>query len=232
MELALQGVDAGYGSVRVLREVDLHVPSGAVVALLGANGAGKTTLLRVAAGLLRPTAGEVLVDGEPAGSVGADRRSRAGLCLLPEGRGIFTDLTVRENLRMFAGPARLGEALEIATEAFPRLGERLHQRAGTLSGGEQQMLAVCRALVTDPGLVMADELSVGLAPVVIDRIFDAVGGLRERGCSLLIVEQYVDRILEIADYVYLLHKGSVVFVGEPAQLADRDVFEEYLGRSA
>jgi branched-chain amino acid transport system ATP-binding protein len=232
MELRLEGIDAGYGTVTVLRSIDLVVPSGSVVALLGANGAGKTTLLRVAAGLLRPTAGEVRINGEPAGAAGADRRSAAGLCLLPEGRGIFTDLTVRENLRMFAGSERRRDAVEIAAAAFPRLGERMDQRAGTMSGGEQQMLAVCRALVTQPGIVMADELSVGLAPVVIDYIFEAVNSLRASGCSLLIVEQYVDRILEIADYVYVLHKGSIAFVGEPGQFADRDLFDEYLGRSA
>ena len=230
--LTLSGVRAGYGTVEVLRGVDLTVPPGSIVALLGANGAGKTSLLRVASGLLRPTAGEVSLAGESVVGSGAHRRAAAGLCLIPEGRSIFTELTVEENLAMFAHGRGVESAVAQAVESFPPLGNRLRQKAGTMSGGEQQMLAVCRALVTAPTLVMADELSVGLAPVVIDRILDAVVGLRDRGISLLVVEQYVDRILDVADYVYVLHKGSIAFVGEPAQMKDDDLFHKYLGGAA
>jgi branched-chain amino acid transport system ATP-binding protein len=228
--LRLSGIRAGYGRVEVLRGVDLTVPDGSVVALLGANGAGKTTLLRVAAGLLAPTAGEVLFDGDPVGASPGHVRTRKGLCLIPEGRGIFRPLSVRENLSMFVGGRQVPAAVGTAVAAFPRLSERLSARAGTLSGGEQQMLAVSRAFLGDYRLIMADELSVGLAPVVVDEIFASIGRLKSEGRSLLVVEQYVDRILDIADYVYILHKGRIAFVGEPAQCRHSGVFEQYLGR--
>jgi branched-chain amino acid transport system ATP-binding protein len=227
--LKLAGIRAGYGRVEVLRGVDLTVPDGSVVALLGANGAGKSTLLRVAAGLLTPTAGDVFIDGEPVGGGRAHARARRGVCLIPEGRGIFRPLSVRENVAMFAGGRNVDAALATAAKAFPMLGERLTQRAGTLSGGQQQMLAVSRALLGDHGLIMADELSVGLAPVIVDEIFATIDTLRAQGRSLLIVEQYVGRVLEIADYVYILHKGRIAFVGEPEQCRSGRVFEEYLG---
>jgi branched-chain amino acid transport system ATP-binding protein len=227
--LTLRGIHAGYGRVEVLRGVDLTVPSGSVVALLGANGAGKTTLLRVAAGLLAPTAGDVLLDGAPVGDARAHTRVRQGLCLIPEGRGIFRPLTVRENLAMFAGGRQVPAAIRTAASAFPMLEDRLSHRAGTLSGGQQQMLAVSRALLGDYGIIMADELSVGLAPVVVDEIFASIDLMRRQGRALLIVEQYVDRVLDIADYVYILHKGRIAFVGEPGQCRHSGVFERYLG---
>ena len=227
--LRLRGVRAGYGRVEVLRDVDLTVPAGTVVALLGSNGAGKSTLLRVAAGLLPPTAGEVLLDGRPVGTSRAHRRARQGLCLIPEGRGIFRPLTVRENLAMFAGGRDVPAAIRTASAAFPILEQRLSDRAGTLSGGQQQMLAVSRALIGEHQLIMADELSVGLAPVVVDEIFASIARLRAQGRAMLIVEQYVDRVLEIADLVYILHKGEIVFVGEPDQCRTSGVFERYLG---
>lgn len=230
--LQLAGVHAGYGPVEVLRGVDLTVPAGSIVALLGANGAGKTSTLRVAAGFLPTRRGRVSFAGEAVTASRPHARAAAGLCLIPEGRGVFTQLTVRENVAMFAGGREVDDAVAKATEAFPVLGKRLGQVAGTLSGGEQQMLAVSRALITSPLLVMADELSVGLAPVVIDAILDAVLGMRAAGTSLLVVEQYVDRLLAVADYVYVLHKGTPVFVGEPKQFEDADVFEHYLGGAA
>jgi branched-chain amino acid transport system ATP-binding protein len=226
--LSLSGIHAGYGRVEVLHGVDLTVPAGTVVALLGSNGAGKSTLLRVAAGLLPPSGGDVFVDGQAVGSARAFRRTRQGLCLIPEGRGIFRPLTVRENLAMFAGGRDVAAAIDTAAEAFPVLAERLSSRAGTLSGGQQQMLAVSRALIGDYRLIMADELSVGLAPVVVDEIFASIETLRGQGRALLIVEQYVDRVLDIADLVYILHKGEVVFVGEPGQCRTSGVFERYL----
>jgi len=229
MSLALRGVRAGYGRTEVLHEVTLTVPDGAVVALLGSNGAGKTTLLKTVAGLVPATGGDVLWRGSSLRGRPAHRRVSDGLCLIPEGRGIFRNLTVAENLAMHVrGRARNGE-VEAALGHFPVLGQRLRQTAGTLSGGQQQMLAVARALVTRPALLMIDELSVGLAPVVIDEIFAAVDALRARGLSVLVVEQYVHRALAIADYVYILQKGRIVFVGEPVQCQGGAVFERYLG---
>jgi branched-chain amino acid transport system ATP-binding protein len=230
--LQLEGVQAGYGRTQVLHGVDLVVPEGSAVGLLGANGAGKTTLLRVAAGLMAPTAGAVQFDGAAVGGLSAHERARRGLCLIPEGRAIFRQLSVRENLAMQVSGRKVGEAVDRAAAAFPILRDRLDQQAGTLSGGQQQMLAVARALVTNPRIVLADELSVGLAPVVIDEIFEAVQALRDTGVSLLIVEQYVDRVLAVADYVYVLHKGRVAFVGEPAQCRSVDIFSRYLGSVA
>jgi branched-chain amino acid transport system ATP-binding protein len=216
----------------VLHGVDLVVPSGRTVALLGANGAGKTTLLNVIAGIVPATAGDLLVDGRSVRHDPVHVRARTGICLVPEGRGIFRHLTVRKNIAMFLQGADLATALERVEGWFPKLIQRLNQVAGTMSGGEQQMLAVCRALLLDAPIVMADELSVGLAPVVVDEIFDAVATLRAQGRSLLIVEQYADRVLGVADYVYILHKGTIEFVGEPAQLADGSLFERYLGSAA
>lgn len=227
--LRLKGIRAGYGRLEVLHGVDLVVPAGSTVALLGPNGAGKSTLLRVAAGLMRQTAGQVNVGGEALDGDRAWRRSRAGVCLIPEGRGIFRQLTVRENLAMYASGRKVDGAIEKAVAAFPILGERLGQIAGTLSGGQQQMLAVSRALVTDPDVILADELSVGLAPVVVDEIFEAVKLMRAAGRSILLVEQYVDRALAVTDYVYILNKGRVSFVGESEQCQHREVFEQYLG---
>jgi branched-chain amino acid transport system ATP-binding protein len=230
LELSL--VQAGYGSVEVLHAVDLVVPDGAAVALLGSNGAGKTTLLKAAAGLVRASAGTVRIAGSDVTRDPANRRTRQGLCLIPEGRGIFRQLSVRENIAMYAGGRNVSDALARAARAFPVLLERSHQTAGTLSGGQQQMLAVARALVSDAPLILADELSVGLAPVIVDEIYAAVGEMRNQGRSLLIVEQYVGRALALADYVYVLHKGRIVFVGEPEQCQHSQIFERYMGSAA
>jgi branched-chain amino acid transport system ATP-binding protein len=232
MMLRLTGVRAGYRRSEVLHGVDLLVPPGAAVALLGANGAGKSTLLRVAAGLLPATGGSVWFGEERIDRLSTHERTRRGLCLIPEGRAIFRQLTVRQNLAMQVGGKGVDAGVDRAVAAFPMLGDRLGQVAGTLSGGQQQMLAVARALVTDPAVVLADELSVGLAPVVVDEIFEAVATLRAAGRSLLIVEQYVDRALAVADYVYILHKGRIAFVGEPAQCRAEDVYQQYLGSVA
>ena len=232
MELRLENVWAGYGKVNVLRNVDLVVPEGSAVALLGANGAGKSTLLLTAAGQIRPTAGHVFLNDAPAERWTPARRSQAGVCLIPEGRGIFRLLTVRENLAMQAGGKKVTEAIELAADAFPILGQRLSQTAGTLSGGQQQMLAVARAFVSGAPLILADELSMGLAPVIVDEILEAVERLRAEGRSILIVEQFAERILPIVDYVYILHKGEIVFVGEPAQCAASTLFDRYLHGAA
>ena len=230
--LEVRGLRAGYGRNEVLHGVDLKVPPGAAVALLGSNGAGKTTLLKTIAGLLPAQGGHVLLQGAPVEKRPANARARSGIGLIPEGRGIFRRLTVRENLAMQVGRRQLNGSLEKATARFPKLGQRMGQVAGTLSGGEQQMLALARALVTDPLVVLADELSVGLAPVVVDEIFEALAVLEAEGRSLLLVEQYVERAVGIADYVYILQKGEIVFVGEPSQCASGVVFARYLGASA
>jgi branched-chain amino acid transport system ATP-binding protein len=228
--LDISGLRAGYGRTEVLHGIDFRIPRGSAVAVLGANGAGKTTLLRAIAGLLPVTGGQMHFDGEPINRLSAHDRARRGICLIPEGRGIFRRLTVKENLGIQAG--RRKDAIDRAIAVFPKLGKRLSQVAGTLSGGEQQMVALSRALLVDPVLVLADELSVGLAPVAIDAILEAVENIRATGTSLLLVEQYVERALDLVDYVYILHKGRIVFVGEPAQCHDTAVFEKYLGETA
>ena len=231
--LEFESVSAGYGRTPVLRDVSLAVPAGKTVALLGANGAGKTTLLRAAAGLLRISSGTIRLGGDPVDHLADHARTGLGLCLIPEGHAIFRSLTVRENLAMYAGGHRVDDAVSRAAEAFPVLRERLTQTAGTLSGGQQQMLALSRALITDARVILADELSMGLAPVVVDEIFRVVDQLRGEGRSLLIVEQFVSRALDIADYVYILHKGTVAFVGEPAQCRQEEhLFAKYVGSVA
>jgi len=230
--LLLDNVDAGYAGTQVLRNVSLAVPPSSVVALLGANGAGKTTLLRVASGLLRPSSGRILIDGEDVTHASPHALVRHGVCHVPEGRGVFPNLTVRENLTLqaFAGQER--EGIERAVAAFPKLGERIGQVAGTMSGGEQQMLALARAYVQSPRFVLLDEVSMGLAPLIVDSIFEFLAVLASEGASLLLVEQYVSRALDIADYVYLLNRGEVAFCGEPAELDGTDVFQTYVGAVA
>jgi branched-chain amino acid transport system ATP-binding protein len=227
--MELRDVHAGYAGTPVLRGVSLTVPGGAVVALLGPNGAGKTTLLNVASGVLSPDAGSVWIDGIDVTAEPSHRRAARGLCHVPEGRGIFPTLTVRQNIALHVAPDAVAEAVAQAVEAFPVLGRRLTQPAGTLSGGEQQMLALTAARVRRPSVVLLDEVSTGLAPRVVDEIFAFVAVLAAGGASLLVVEQYVTKALAIADYAYILRRGSVAFVGEPAELSDETVFATYLG---
>jgi branched-chain amino acid transport system ATP-binding protein len=218
VELSVQGLRAGYGAVEVLHDVDLDVPAGSVTALLGPNGAGKSTLLSVLAGLLRPSAGHVLWRGRDLGRMTPDERARAGLLLVPERRGIFATMTVRDNLEVFAGR---GRPFDVAVEAFPVLGDRLRQQAGSLSGGEQQMLAMSRALLSTPILLLLDEISIGLAPRVTRQLFDVVRDLALGGTTVVLVEQYLSDALRLADVVYVLSRGEVAFAGEPAELAGR-----------
>ena len=224
----LDGIVAGYAETTVLRGVSLSVPEGSVVALLGANGAGKTTLLRVASGLLRPTAGRLTLDGVDVTGHRPHQLAAAGVCHVPEGRGVFPSLTVRENLALQAGSGGR-DGVERAVDAFPRLGERMSQTAGTLSGGEQQMLALARAYVANPKVMLLDEVSMGLAPKIVDEIFVFLDRLAHEGSSLLLVEQYVTRALGLADYVYLMNRGAIAYCAEPSELADEDVFARYLG---
>jgi len=227
--LELRNITAGYGSHTVLRDVSLVVPDNSVVALLGPNGAGKTTLLRVASGLLRPSAGRILIDGVDATGWPPHRLSQAGVCHVPEGRGIFRALSVRDNIRLQATGGAGVDPIPAVAGAFPRLGERLTQRAGTMSGGEQQMLALARAYVAGAATVLLDEVSMGLAPKIIDEIFEYLHRLADQGAALLLVEQYVARALELADFVYILNKGRVQFVGESAELGEEQILASYLG---
>ncbi|WP_019874107.1 ABC transporter ATP-binding protein [Sporichthya polymorpha] len=228
--LELQNVSAGYDTGLVLRNVTLKVPTGSVVALLGANGAGKTTLLRTASGQLRPTAGRVVLDGADLTGKPSERFARHGLCHVPEGRGVFPSLSVADNIRLQA-PRGVDRrtALDIAVTAFPRLGERLDQRAGTMSGGEQQMLAIARAYVANPKVVLLDEVSMGLAPKIVEEIFDRLRHLASTGLALLIVEQYVAQALDLADYVYILDRGRLSYVGEPTEISEETIAHSYLG---
>jgi branched-chain amino acid transport system ATP-binding protein len=230
--LELVNVTAGYGSHTVLRDVSLVVPDNAVVSLLGPNGAGKTTLLRVASGLLCPTSGSVILNGIDVTGWPPHRLARSGIGHVPEGRGIFAGMTVAENLRMQTKADRNGPGIERATQAFPRLAERAKQIAGSLSGGEQQMLALASIYLAEPQVVLLDEVSMGLAPNIVDEIYVHLRRVAASGAALLLVEQYVSRALALAKYVYVLKKGRVAFVGQPDELGEADVLAAYLGASA
>jgi branched-chain amino acid transport system ATP-binding protein len=229
--LELQHISAGYDAGLVLRDVSLVVPDNSVVALLGPNGAGKTTLLRVASGLLAPSEGRLLLDGVDVTGAAPFQLARRGLCHVPEGRGVFGGLSVADNLRL-QSPVLDRRALKLAAEAFPRLGERVKQIAGTMSGGEQQMLALAHAYVANPSLVLLDEVSMGLAPKVVDEIFEYLHRLAVGGTALLLVEQFIHRALELADYVYILSRGQIQFAGEAAELGEEAILKSYLGALA
>jgi branched-chain amino acid transport system ATP-binding protein len=227
--LTLTSVTAGYGQTTVLRDISLTVAQGEVVALLGPNGAGKTTLLRTATGLVKPRAGKIELAGKNLTGVTAHNFARNGICHVPEGRGIFPSLTVRENIVIQARTRRLSEAIAEATEIFPVLGRRLGQTAGSLSGGEQQMLALSRAYLTRPKIVVVDEASFGLAPLIVDKIYDALSTLASRGMSLIIVEQYVQRALDRANTVHILSRGEIVHSGPAKDVSPDEIYEKYLG---
>jgi branched-chain amino acid transport system ATP-binding protein len=227
--LEVHDLTAGYGDTTVLREVSLSVPAGAAVALLGPNGAGKSTLLRTISGLIRPQSGRIEFDGHVVTGVRAAGMAQRGLCLLPEGRGIFPSLSVRENLILQSPKDKTAESIESAIALFPALGSRLRQQAGSLSGGEQQMLALVRASVLNPKLVMVDEASLGLSPLMVERVFETFRAIVASGTALLVVEQYISRALELVDTVYLLNRGRVVYDGSSSNLQAEEVFERYLG---
>lgn len=227
--LEVRGLTAGYSGTTVLRAVDLSVPPGRVVALLGPNGAGKTTLLRAAAGLLPVSNGQVVLHGQDVTGQKPHQRNRKGLCLIPEGRGIFPNLSVRENLVLHIPPWKKNGSFEPALEAFPILKERLGQTAGSMSGGQQQMLALSRCYLADPKVVLLDEVSMGLAPRIIDEIFEALEKLAQTGVSLLLVEQYIGRALSTADHIYLLNRGEIAFSGTPKEINEDELTRRYLG---
>ena len=229
--LELRDVVAGYGEGDVLRGVNLAVDKGSIVTLLGANGAGKTTLLRVASGILKVKSGHVMIDLSDVTERSAQQRAKAGICLIPEGRGIFRSLSVRDNLQLFrptwAEKSNI-ESIERIVEVFPILGGRLNQTAGTLSGGEQQMLALSRAFLSEAQVVLVDEVSMGLAPKLVDQVFEILARISAEGVSVLVVEQYVSRALEIADYAYVLSRGQIVLSGTTDQIDHADVAGTYL----
>ncbi len=227
--LELIGVRAGYGSIDVLHGVDLEIMPGHVYALLGPNGAGKTTTLGVASGQITPSAGSVMVMGTEINHMRPDALARAGMCLVPEGRGIFPNLTVNDNLRMFTfDGTSFSDVRERAFGQFPRLAERKNQLAGTLSGGEQQMLAMSRAMATDPALLMLDELSMGLAPLIVHELYERVAELAESGLSILIVEQFAQSVLGVADTAAIMLHGSIQRIGDPESIAE-ELTAAYLG---
>lgn len=227
--LELRGVRASYGSIEVLHGVDLVVEAGTVVALLGPNGAGKSTTLAVASGVMGPTHGQVLLAGRDVTGTPAEDLARIGVTTIPEGKGVFPNLTVRENLLMatYAGTP-MKQIEDIAYERFPRLKERRGQVAGTLSGGEQQMLAMARGLATDPALLMLDELSMGLAPLVVEELYGIVSQIARTGTSILVVEQFARTVLGVADVAAIMVNGQVRKVGTPTEV-EQELSAAYLG---
>jgi len=227
--IELVDIRAAYGTIEVLHGISLSVPQGSVVALLGPNGAGKSTILKVVSGLLQPTAGEVRLAGRVVNGAPADELARLGLCTIPEGRGVFPNLTVRENLWMATmSGVPLADVEEIAYARFPRLGERRKQLAGTMSGGEQQMLSMARALSVNPSVLLLDELSMGLAPLVVANLYEIVAQVSQEGVSILVSEQFARTVLGIAQYAAIVLHGTITQVGTPAELED-ELSAAYLG---
>jgi branched-chain amino acid transport system ATP-binding protein len=237
--LLVENLHAGYGASEVLAGVSLQVKQGSVVALIGANGAGKTTTMRSISGMLKPSQGRVLLDGQPVQGYTAARIARLGLAHAPEGRKVFGPLSVEDNLLLGAYgrlPAFFGFRSQAAQdlariyELFPRLRERSQQAAGTLSGGEQQMLAIGRALMAKPKVMLLDEPSMGLAPVIVQEVFRIITRLKEAGITLLLVEQFARSALEVADYVYVMEHGKIAVEGLPSEMhKNQRVLQAYLG---
>jgi branched-chain amino acid transport system ATP-binding protein len=225
----VRGLEVAYGPVTAVRGVNLDVGRGEIVALLGANGAGKTSTLRGITGLLRPRAGRVTFAGERLDGVGPDRVVARGVAHVPEGRRVFPGLSVTDNLMLGAwhrrGRGGDGVQRQLVFDTFPQLAERRSQAAGSLSGGEQQMLAIGRALMSAPRLLLIDELSLSLSPIVVDALLERLRSLNETGLSLVLIEQFVHRALAVADRVYLLAKGRVQFAGTPQEVADAGAME-------
>ncbi len=236
--LRIKNLEAGYGTLKVLRKVTLHISPGEIVTIIGANGAGKTTLLKTICGLLRPRNGEILFDKQDIHRLSAEEIVFRGCSLAPEGRQVFAPLSVRENLMLGANVQyRRGKQAEVKNDLsrmfglFPRLKEREKQLAGTLSGGEQQMLAIARALMARPKLIMMDEPSMGLAPLIVRDIFSIITLLRDEGNTVLLVEQNAKAALGIADRAYVLETGRIILQGQAEDLlSNRDVQRAYLGR--
>lgn len=236
--LSIQNLQAAYGKVEVLHGISLEVPKGKLVTLIGSNGAGKTTTMRAISGMIKPKGGKVMLDGVDVTGMDSHRVTRAGLAHCPEGRRVFATMSVTDNLLLGAFP-RLTRArprgdvqrdLERAMDLFPRLKERRHQLAGTLSGGEQQMLAMARAIMLGPEVVLLDEPSMGLAPILVDEVFRIIARLKDEGVTMLLVEQFAAAALNVADYGYVLENGSISLHGPAANLKhDAKVVAAYLG---
>ncbi len=231
--LELEGLSTRYGSITAIRDIAIRVGAGEVVGLIGPNGAGKTTTLDTVAGLLKPVAGSVRFDGRDVTGWSPDRMLRAGLALVPEHRRIFTDLTVLENLQVAGVTVPAAERrrlLDEVAERFPVLRDKWTTRAGYLSGGEAQQLAIARALMSDPRMILMDEPSLGLAPTLVDVVFGLIADLRDQGRTLLVVEQNARRMLEVADRAYVMRTGEIAASGPAAELAGRDdLFETFVG---
>ena len=231
--LLVENLRAGYGAVEVLRGVDIRISHGELIALLGSNGAGKTTLNAVLSGLLAPRSGRVIFDGEDLTGVHYRRIVQAGLIQVPEGRKVFPNLTVLENLELGAfarARQRLSENIDRVFETFPRLRERMAQLAGTMSGGEQQMLAIGRGLMAEPKLLILDEPSLGLSPLLVEELFTLIAKLRTDGLAILLVEQNVGQSLDIADRAYVMENGTIRFSGTATELLASDTLRQaYLG---
>jgi branched-chain amino acid transport system ATP-binding protein len=232
--LVLENISVNYGAIEALTDISLHIEKGEVVTLIGANGAGKTTTLRTITGLLTPRKGRIIYEGKEISGMPTHKLLPMGIAMSPEGRGVFANLSVRENLDMGAyirnDKAGIKEDLELGFTMFPRLKEREQQKAGTLSGGEQQMLAMARALMSRPRLLLLDEPSLGLAPIVVHQIFEAIDNIRAKGTTILLVEQNANAALQHSDRAYVLETGNIVMEGNSKELAaDPRVKEAYLG---
>ncbi|WP_320295020.1 ABC transporter ATP-binding protein [Mesorhizobium humile] len=232
--LEVSDLEVAYGDVGALWGVSLHVDPGTIVALVGANGAGKTTLLRTVSGLLKPRAGDIRLSGQSITGKAPEAIARMGIAHVPEGRGLFRQMTVLENLELGAfqpkARPRTKELLEKAYTLFPRLKERAHQKAGSLSGGEQQMLAIARATMSEPSLLILDEPSLGLSPLVVQQMFSLIQTLHGQGVTILLVEQNIHQALNVADYAFVLQTGSLAMQGTGADLiADPEIQKAYMG---
>ncbi|KAA1394263.1 ABC transporter ATP-binding protein [Aeromicrobium ginsengisoli] len=229
--LELENVTVGYTSAsKTLDGLSLSVPDGSVVALLGPNGAGKTTTLRTASRMIPLQSGRITFEGKDVSKLAPHQMSKLGLCHVPEGRGIFPALSVRDNIALFGRGMPPSEAVDKAIDAFAFIEHRIDLPAGSLSGGERQMLALVRAWLTRPKIVLLDEVSMGLAPLIVDEVYAFIRRLAEEGISLLMVEQYVDRVRRFADHIYLMRSGEIRFSGTPHELgSEEDILGHYLG---
>ena len=234
MLLELKNVEAAYGNIKALKGINLSVPEGRIVTLIGANGAGKSTTMKTIMGIMKPIAGDVLFKGESIAGMKTHNIVKKGVVLVPEGRQILQNMSVRENLEMGAyqrkDPEGIKEDLSKVFERFPRLFERQNQFGGTLSGGEQQMLAIGRAVMAKPEVMLLDEPSMGLAPLVVQQIFDVIKDINKMGTTVLLVEQNARKALQIADYAYVMETGRIVMEGPAQEVANNpDVMAAYLG---
>ncbi|WP_412033942.1 ABC transporter ATP-binding protein [Mesorhizobium sp. B263B2A] len=232
--LEVNNLEVAYGDVGALWGVSIHVDPGTIVAIVGANGAGKTTLLKTISGLLKPKRGEIFLAGAPLAGKAPEEIAGMGIAHVPEGRGLFRQMTVLENLELGSFQPkvrkRFKQSLEKAYSLFPRLKERAGQKAGSLSGGEQQMLAIARATMSDPSLLILDEPSLGLSPIVVQQMFALIGTLHSQGVTILLVEQNIHQALKVADYAFVLKTGELAMQGTGAELlADPEIQKAYMG---